>query len=427
VLPKPDIGWTQGLFLSIFAIAIAWVAFICLHDEQLDKGFEDFYFKSRYRKPGGESVAIGLLGLSAPSGKNFMEHGRFVDRVLDETSGWEEAKKRIEADGKLDVVGPMDSLDCWLDLATDFSRATCASDERVRRLVRENAELLARYRSVYPLQYMDGGLRYNPQLLISLNKLVVADIRLETRRNSARRAYRKWRENHAFILQLGQSNGTWIETAILIVLGNLSIGALEPILRSDIRIVHDYGDELEEFIKPSDLPRYNLEGIMQAEYLLFDPVFTHRESLKFWVHPEFIRNRFYRYAQDFLQTARQPPNAIDSDMERLRVSHLEGWSVDYLKDPLNTLFVRAILSGQKKTGELLKQMYLQEGKTRLLALQTQILRTGLPDSAVDEFLRKSPSTLCNPFSREPMRWDPVDRSIYFGIPGVEGRSREVHL
>ena len=158
-----------------------------------------------------------------------------------------------------------------------------------------------------------------------------------------------------------------------------------------------------------------------------DPVFTHRESLKFWVHPEFIRNRFYRYAQDFLQTARQSPNAIDSGMERLRVSHLEGWSADYLKDPLNTLFVRAMLSGQKKTGELLKQMYLQEGKTRLLALQTQILRTGLPDSAVDEFLRKSKSTLRNPFSGEPMRWDPVERSIYFGIPGIEGRSREVHL
>lgn len=182
-----------------------------------------------------------------------------------------------------------------------------------------------------------------------------------------------------------------------------------------------------ELLNPLALSGYNPEGIMRAEYMLFAPLFESPASLKFWVHPNFIRNRFYRFAQDFLEASCRPPSDLYRNIEVLRAKQLLEWNPDYLRDPLNTIFVRSILGGQVVASEMLKAMHLRNAYVRLLVLRVKIARAGILDAKIEGFLQTAKTGLRNPFTNEPMRWNPTKRAIYFDVPANEKYPHEVPL
>ena len=182
--------WAKRFGLSLLVLFAGWIAFVCFYDETLDPGFKDFYFKDPVRIPDDQNAAIGLLGLSAPAGSDFIEHGRAVVR------NWRELARgggRIVMPGKLESTVQQLELDCWIAPENYSKDSRCASESRLATLLKENSEPLARYRQVFRLPHF-SGVPFADALLLDLNKLIVAEIRLDLRKRRTKQAYEKWRD-----------------------------------------------------------------------------------------------------------------------------------------------------------------------------------------------------------------------------------------
>lgn len=416
------VGWGKRFCLFLLVLVASWIAFVVLYDESLDPRFREFYFKVPDSTSDEQNAAIGLLGLSAPAGSDFMAHGRAVVR------NWRELARgggRIVIPGKLESTVQQLELDCWISPENYSKDSHCASESRLATLLKENSEPLARYRQVYRLPHF-SGVPIADALLLDLNKLIVAEIRLDLRKRRTKHAYEKWRDNHRFLVRALGADGTWVDKAIIQVCHAFSLSIAELLLRTAPQLANEHYVELLELLRPLELSEYNLAGATRAEYLVFDPLFGSPETLQFWVHPNFIRNRFYWFAQDLVETFRHP-DGLDERIEALRQKHILSWNPDYLRDPLNALYVRTLLDGQVKATVLVEGMYLKMAYTRLLALKVRILKARIPDSEIEAFLRNSEKELRNPLTGEPMRWDSIKRAIYFDVPGNRKEPNEVKL
>ena len=414
--------WAKRLGLSLLILLAGWIAFICLYDEPLDPGFNEFYFSNQRSIPDDQNAVIGLLGLSAPAGADFLKHGRAV------AQNWQELVRgggSIAFPGKLESTVRQLELDCWLYPADRFKDSHCASETRLAALLKENAELLARYRKVYRLPHFSGVPITDP-LLLDLNKLIVAEIQLDLRKRRTKQAYEKWRDNHRFLVRALAADATWIDKAIIRVSHALSLHVLDELLRTAPRIASEHHAELLELLRPLELSEHNLRGAVRAEYLLLDSLYGTPETLKFWVHPNFVRNRFYRFAQNYLEACGNP-NRLNERIEALRQKHILEWNLDYLSDPLNALLARMLLDGQVSAGVLVEGMYLKMAYTRLLALKVRILKARIPDSQIAAFLQKVDANLRNPLTGEPMRWNSEKRVIYFDVSANKNEPHEVTL
>jgi hypothetical protein len=96
------------------------------------------------------------------------------------------------------------------------------------------------------------------------------------------------------------------------------------------------------------------------------------------VHTGFIRNRFFHSAQEFLKASHVAPAQVADAEANALAEYTEGWTWDYLRDPINTVYVRMLLAGQSRTGQMLSQMYARNGQMRLLTLRIGILHEGIP-------------------------------------------------
>ena len=424
--PATSIGRAQRYGLFALALIAGWLAFAFFHDEKLDDGFDEFYFGARSVVPDDENISVGISGLSAPSGMDFMTHGRFVSGLWLSRISSEEAKARINALGKLDFIGTREELGCWYESIAKRKDENCGSESRLVMLLQSNAELLSRYRQLYRLPH-SSRLTYNASLQIDLNRLIAAEIRLDLRKRRTDLAYQKWRDNHIFLRRMLGEEGTWVDKAIGLVVEQISLDTAEFLIKAAPEMASTHYQEMKELLRPDGLARYNLPGVMRAEYELFDPIYAKPASLRIWVHPGFIRNRFFRSATDFLKVSQGPPSEVAKEVNAMWLTYSSGWRLDYLSDPLNTVWIRVLLGGQAKTGNMLQQMHLRDGQLRLLTLRLDILHLGVQDGGIDAFLESSEKGLRNPFTGDPMKWEPAKRAIYFQSSGEEIITREVRL
>jgi hypothetical protein len=424
--PAPPLGRAARAGLVVLALVAAWLAFVTLHDENPDPGFNDFYFGRHVQVPDEQNIAIGTSGLSAPAGADFMEYGRYASGIWRSGVPGDVARARIESRGKLDFTGRNEDLQCWDEPIPRPRDSKCGPLENVVPLPKANAELLARYRRLYALPH-SSGVAYKRSLEINLNKLIASEILLDLRDGRNEIAYNKWRDNQQFLRRMIGEEETWIDKAIDIFLESISMATAEQLIRAAPKLADAHYREMEDLLRPGGVDRYNLAGVMRAEYLLRDPVYSNSAALKFWVHPGFIRNRFFRYAQDFLNASQTPPLLVAAAIDVVTREQTTGWSVDYLRDPLNTVFARTQIAGPAKTGQLVQQMAIHDGQLRLLLLRLDILHGHIADDGIEAFLQSAGADLRNPFTGEPMQWAASKRALYFRIPGDKPLTMEVTL
>jgi hypothetical protein len=405
-------------------LIVVWGVFAFIHDERLDDGFNAFYFPTRPTVKDNENVAIGIAGLLAPSGANVVEYGHIaLDARRSSLPG---AAARLEARGKLAFVGSNSELQCLDESTPSPTSIKCASDDRINELLHRNAELLSRYRQVYRLPYVAGD-AHNNAVEMTLNNLIAHEVRLDLRQNRGEIAYEKWRDNQKFLRRMDAEDGTWVDKAFGLVMESISLSTAAALIQTAPKLANEHYQEMKELVSPGGLATYNIAGVMRSEYLPYDPQFRHPESLKSWVHPGFVRNRFFRSAQDFLRVSQGPPAAVATEANAMWLSHTSGWSTDYLLDPINAIWSRLLLGGQLRTGNMLEQMYLQDGQRRLLVLRLEVLHLGIPDNEIEAFLQNADQGLRDPFTGEAIKWDPVKRSIYFKYTGASEYTKEVRL
>ena len=255
------------VLLCLLSVFVLWLGFAYFHDESPDKGRDAFYAISPGAIADDQNVAIALRGLDAPSGIDIIKHGRFVADTFSKTEH-SLAKIIVSATGKLDFVGNQDEFDCWMDDSAKKTADNCASPERIKTLLAENRELLKRYRDLYNMPSWRGTSGNGPYV-INLNKLILAEIKLDIVAGNSEIAFKKWLDNFRFISRVLGQDSTMIERAIFLVADGMCIGSLEDMLFKSPEISTKHSDELITALKPSSLERYNLEGMMRAEYNFF--------------------------------------------------------------------------------------------------------------------------------------------------------------
>ena len=402
-----------------------------MHVEKPDAGREAFYARSQTNIPDNQNIAIALAGLNAPAGADMIKHGRFVVDILHKTQSDVDAKKIIAAVGKLDFVGTSDELECWIPSTESYADEKCASAERVKTLLADNKELLNRYKSLYNMPSWQG-VSGNGQYLINLNKLISADILLDLEQDNSESAYTKWRDNHLFISRVLKQEGTMIDRAIFLVVDGISLISLENILFKSPEISITHFEELNRLLKANKLERYNLKGMLRADYtFIIDEMSKSRQNLDDAksLNMDYIKNRLYRFHFEFLSRAQLPPSTLDSSISEMGDKYelsANIFNFDCL-NPLQSILANMLISGQTRGFHLVKSMHSKDALIKLLNLSINIRQQKIPEAEMQTFLNNAGSEYNSPFTNKPMQWDATKKVIYFIEPSSEARKVAVRL
>jgi hypothetical protein len=76
------------LFAAVIAMVIVWFAANRLLDEAPDPGREAFLVSAGDRIPDDQNAAVGILGLTAPPGTDFVQHGSRIKALYERSAAY---------------------------------------------------------------------------------------------------------------------------------------------------------------------------------------------------------------------------------------------------------------------------------------------------------------------------------------------------
>ena len=295
---------------------------------------------------------------------------------------------------------------------------TCADAAQVKTLIASNDELLQRYTHLNTLKHWQGNLEFSGQLVLNLNRLLAAQIKLDVDESRPELAYQKWRENFLFINRAIRQESTMIDRAIFLVTESLNLNALEYCLFKSPKMAVSYSEELNTLLKASGLVRYNLKGAMRAEYALFNKsLFTQTETMKGF-QPEYFRNRLYRFQLDYLNRSQWAPATFDKSRTEMNTQYglnMYLFNFDWI-NPRHSVISKSMTGGFANSFELVKAMHSHNAKIKLLNLSLKIRQQKVANADIQTFLNEAGVDFDNPFTNRPMRYDDTKKVIFSDNP-----------
>ncbi|MEQ1517115.1 MAG: hypothetical protein ABL931_11575, partial [Usitatibacteraceae bacterium] len=362
--------------------------------------------------------SIALAGLEAPSGTDFMEHGRLMLAAIGAGEDWVSASKRIN-NGKPGLEFKYrGNIECWFSTKHDelpaALRADCASPAQAQACVEENAEMLRRYRAAHLLPVSADGAMFKGQAGIMMSKANVVDIGIDVHAGRAEQAWGKWRDSWVHQSRMAGYGGLWSMTAINLVNEGLSLDGLALLLDEAPQLMETHHDELLALLIPGDLSRYNLAGVMRTENEYLNQL-SKDSGWRRIVRVNRMRNRFEAYARDFIEATSQPPPTLLSAIANVRARHAAVRASDAF-DPVNAfIWQKAMDDFGWMPRELLGSMVTKEAQRRLFTLKLMMARAKVPDSGVEEYLRRAPANLQSPDKSKPFEWDATRRALLYRV------------
>ena len=388
-------------------------------DEVLDADFASFFARKKAVTVPRQNAAIGLAGIDAPLGSDFWAFGSKVTehhRALE--AGASQGVLVLDVPGRLKFVGTEEQLACW-----DGTQTPCAAGAELATLLRNNKELIRRYRTLLSLKtFQDDSA--NGQVLILLNRLIAAEIYARLRHGEYDMAYRQWHDNFVFLRRaLADENG-WVAKAILVVALGHGVRTAEQILYAYPEVAAKHGDEFLQALKPSGLKDWNVAAAIRAEYFLFEPALLNSKS-EALIRQNYIRNRVLRHSKQVLAAASSHPKAVRNKLDALaKVSgkycpgvgpESNAASLGKKVADANNAVLCSVLNTQH-LGPLVLALHRQDGYMRALSLAVWAKQRGMADAQVRAFIANSRPEFFNPFSDAPMIWDEKLRVIRFTEP-----------
>lgn len=419
------------LFAATFAIVVAWFAANRLLDEAPDPQRDTFLIKSEDRIPDAKNAAVGILGLSAPSGTDSVQHGSRVKALYEAGAPWAEIQKMVQGPSALTLTVNSDQVTCWLDpdhpAYAGFKG--CLPFERAAKVLQENREALDRFKSLFRMGAYSNLEGSRNQVFLVLPRLSAAEIHLSLRERQYEAAYRAWRDQLSFVKRNLRGPDTWVGKAIGLVAFGMTFELIENLVNANPRLASVHRKELLALLGPEGIQVFNPDGIVRAEYALLRQAFRHPPAaVKEWPvdrlqwltfyfgqqHRFF--NRYYAFARDYASMLRLPWNQVEAEAARLREKHVLPSTWDLVLDPFGSLFLGRYVDSQLRAREMLRQMHIVDGKLRLATLLVRIVDEGVQDSDIPAFLASVDPAFHDPFSRNPMQWSAKERRIYFPDP-----------
>jgi len=417
--------WTLAILV---AFVVLWFAGNRCLDESPDPNRDSFLVSASDQLPDEENIAIGILGLTAPRGSDFLEYGAKIKALSSSNTPWSEVQKMLRGPSTLQPTTEYQQIECWLD-PDDLQMESCLPFDQAPMALAENREILERFKQLHQMKTYSGLLLNNNQAYLHVTKLAVAEIHVDLRKKDAASAYRKWRDQVSFAKKTLRGPDTWVGKAVAQVAIGLSLPVLENILLADPQLVKQHASELKTILRPEGIKQFNPEGIMRKEYaqllnsLRFEPQQIGDQPFDrlHWLvynlgQHERILNRYYFFARDYAAILNLPWSQFEKEHQRLKETFDNQTIWDVLVDPFGSLFFDVIANGQLQARELVRNMHIKDGQLRLSTLLVRIIDERVADKDIAQFLQSAGPEYFDPFTGKPMQWDPKQRIIFFPNP-----------
>ncbi|HKB61402.1 MAG TPA: hypothetical protein VKD03_00895 [Burkholderiales bacterium] len=412
--------WTLAGFVVIVVI---WFAANRLFDEKPDPQRAAFVFPPEEPLPDDKNIAVGILGLGAPRGTDFLEFGAHVKGLYDRRVPSAEIQRELHGTNELRLSATHDEIRCWID-PENYKQKDCLPFDKAPDALKQNRELLERYKRIQKLP-ANANTRFFQSILLDLTNLSVAEMRLDMHAGNYEAAYAKWSDQFRFVRTYLRGRDTWVGKMIGLVIAGSSLPVLEDLLVKKPQLARAYADELLEVLRPGGIEAFNLSSSMRADYLEIDAFLrgSFPESDPFLdtidrlaqklVQKERFGNRYARYSQDYIRALHRPwPESVE-ELQRLRGEYVESFGWKDLVDPFGWILFARHVRWQLKSTSTLHQMNIVDGRLRLATLVVQMLNSGVRDRDISAFLERADSRLKDPFTGKPMIWDSEHGRIYF--------------
>jgi len=414
---------TIRILVGIFVISLIWFAANRLFDERPDPQRAAFVSPPEEPIPDKQNIAVGIVGLGAPRGADFLEFGVHMKELYDRRVPSAEIQRELHGTNELRLSATHDEIKCWID-PENYQSKSCLPFDKVPEVLKHNRELLERYKRIQRLS-ANANTRFWPSILMDLTNLSVAEMRLDMQAGNYEAAYAKWRDQFRFVRTYLRGRDTWVGKMIGLVMVGSSLPVLEDLLVRKPQLARAHADELLEVLRPGGIEAFNLSSSMRADYLEIDAFLrgSFPESDPFsdtidrlaqkLVQKERFGNRYSRYSQDYIRALHKPwPESVE-ELQRLRGEYVESFGWKDLVDPFGWILFARHVRWQLKSTSTLQQMNIVDGRLRLATLVVQMLNSGVRDKDISAFLERADSRLKDPFTGNPMTWDPEHGRIYF--------------
>jgi hypothetical protein len=414
------------LFVLVVSAVALWLAANRFLDEPPDPDRDAFLMSSQDQVLDERNIAIGILGLTAPAGVDFVQYGSKVKTLYTNNASWAEVEEMVRGTKTLRPTVNSDQVTCWLDPRHPAFAGfkACLPFDEAPRVLKQNRELIDRYKALYRLEhYSNLSTFYNQAFLVVL-RLSMAEMHLDLQRRNPEAAYRKWRDQMTFVKTSLRGSDTWVGKAVGLVAFGMTFPFLENLLAADRNIAKKHATDLLELLQPGGIDAFNPDGIVRGEYALLKRALHFppseiagwpRDRLHFLVfhlgQRNRILNRYHAFARDYVATLRLPWSQIEQEATRLRDKHVlsSGW--DFVIDPFGSIFLAQYIEGQLRAREMLRQMHISDGKFRLATLLVRIINENVSDDDIPRLLSSAGRAFYDPFSGKPMRWHQKDRKL----------------
>jgi hypothetical protein len=415
-------GWLLGGFV---ALIVLWLVANRTLDTSLSPEAKEL-LKVTPRIPDDRNVAVGILGLTAPSGAKFMEQGIELKALYERDAPYDEVQRALDK-GTLRPTVKGAQLNCWLD-PDGPTFPECLPFKQAPKVLQENKELLERYKALYALDDYAATSVYPGDAFLILARLAITEVQLDLRSGRRDTAYRKWAEHLRFVKRNLRGQDTLVGKAVGLVALGIATAPLEYFFVAAPDLVQKHGTELDQDLRFGGMEGLDPDGIVRAELRLLAHAVAQPPRETPWGFDRLhwlafhlgqrnrMLNRYAAFAPEYSVLLRKTGEDRQADAERLRRKHVEDVGFESLLDPFGTLLVEEFISSQLRIKELTRQPLFTEQRLRLARLATHLISKRVPDSQIADFLSASGPEFLDPFSQTPAHWDSRDRKIYFVDP-----------
>jgi len=191
--------WALTALLSLVAL---WFAANRLLDESPVPDREQFLVFASDQLPDERNIAIGILGLTAPSGQDFVQHGAKVKSLVRANAPRSEVQEMVWGPKTLQPTKESEEFwRCW-QFPSRLEIKDCIPFEQASAILMQNSELLAQYKAFHRLGAYSGYASTRNHAYLTVVDLAVAELHLDLKRNQHDGAYRKWRDQVLLLTSL---------------------------------------------------------------------------------------------------------------------------------------------------------------------------------------------------------------------------------
>jgi len=217
------------VLVTLVAVVGLWVALNRFLDESPHNNRVATLETRQARIPESQNIAVGVIGLLAPRGSDFIQHGSMLKAMYESNTPYRQILEAMNGASSLQPTIESHDLYCWLD-GTGLDPASCIPFDEAPEILQQNAELLRRFRSLQSLESYSNLFALTNSEIITIARLNLADIRLDLENGKSEEAFQKWKGQLRMTRAMLRGADTWIGKAISLVVFGLTYPSLEEIL-----------------------------------------------------------------------------------------------------------------------------------------------------------------------------------------------------